>query len=57
MSSSTLPSEPGAGELDEPVIGRPAPDATFQDQLGQAIHLSDFWGKHPTVFVFLRHFG
>lgn len=43
--------------MDLPVIGQPAPDATFTRHDGEAVYLSDFWRAQTTVFIFLRHFG
>jgi hypothetical protein len=38
-------------------LGRPAPDALLLADGDREVHLSDFWRRAPTVFVFLRHFG
>jgi peroxiredoxin len=38
-------------------VGQGAPDATLQDQDGNEVALSSLWQTHPTLLVFLRHFG
>jgi peroxiredoxin len=38
------------------MIGRPAPDLTFQDQAGKPVALASLRG-HPILLVFLRWLG
>jgi len=37
--------------------GDRAPDIVVHDTAGTSLHLSEIWGEHVLVLVFLRHFG
>ena len=38
-------------------VGDNAPDVSLRDSRGGEVALSALWRAHPTVLVFLRHFG
>ncbi len=38
-------------------VGEAVPEATFLDESGQKVNLSELWASGPVLLAFVRHYG